>query len=248
MRIISVSNQKGGVAKTSTAAAIAQGAIKRGKNALCVDLDPQGSLTTICRADGTKKGSYDLLKGADAAPLIQHIPCMPDMIPASLQLAGADAELSSRAGRDFLLQAALKPLKEYDLIVIDTPPTLGTLLVNSLTAAHEVIIPLQADTFALQSIYQLADTIKQVQQYCNPGLTIRGALLTKYSPRTVLARDLRDTIAEKCAELGIPMLTTAIREGVAVKEAQTMRENLFDYAPRSNPAKDYEALLNELEV
>ena len=72
--------------------------------------------------------------------------------------------------------------------------------------------------------------------------------MTKYSPRTVLARDLRDTIAEKCTELGIPMLTTAIREGVAVKEAQTMRENLFDYAPRSNPAKDYEALLNELEV
>lgn len=248
MRIISVSNQKGGVAKTSTAAAIAQGAIRRGRKALCVDLDPQGSLTYICRADGAKKGSYDLLKGADAAQLIQHIPTMPDVIPAGLQLAGADSELANRPGRDFLLQAGLKPVKGYDLIVIDTPPTLGTLLVNSLTAATEVIIPLQADTFAVQSIYQLIETIRQVQKYCNPGLTIRGAFLTKYSPRTVLSRDLREAVAGKCAALGVPFLNAAIREGVAIKEAQTMRANLFAYAPRSNPAKDYESLLDELEV
>lgn len=248
-RVISISNQKGGVAKTSTAASIAQGAIKRGRKVLCIDLDPQGSLTHINRADGTKRGSYDLLKGTEAAQTIQHLPGMPDTIPASLQLAGADAEFSSKPGRDFLLQAAIEPLKgNYDLIVIDTPPTLGTLLINSLTAATEVIIPLQADTFALQSVYQLADTIQQVKMYCNSSLRITGALLTKYSPRTVLARDLREAVKVKCEALGIPMLKTAIREGVAIKEAQTMRESLFDYAPRSNPAKDYMTLLDEMEV
>ena len=248
MRIIAITSQKGGVGKTSTTAAIGQAAVKQGQRVVAIDLDPQGSLTVITGASGNAPGSYDLLKGRDPVELIQHIEGQPDIIPASLQLAGADAELSNRPGRDFLLQNAIKPLKGYDIVLIDTPPTLGTLLVNSLTAATETIIPLQADTFAVQSLFQLTDTITAVKQYCNGSLTITGALLTRYSPRTVLARDLRDAIAGKCAEMGVPLLTVYIRDGVALKEAQTLKQNLFDYAPRSNPALDYLKLCEEIKI
>ena len=132
--------------------------------------------------------------------------------------------------------------------MIDTPPTLGTLLINSLTAATEVIIPVLADTFALQSVYQLMDTIAQVQQHCNKSLTVSGVVVTKYSNRTVLARDLWEAMYNKCAQMGIRVFNTRIREGVAVKEAQTMRLDLFSYAPRSNPAKDYMQLLDEIKI
>lgn len=248
MRVIAIAAQKGGTGKTTSAAAIAQGAFKRGKATLLTDLDPQGSLTHIIGADGNAPGSYDIMQGQSAGELIQRRDDQPDIIPASLRLAGTDAELATRPGRDFLLQAGIKHLKGYDLIIIDTPPSLGTLLVNALTAATEVIIPLQADTFAVQGLYQLTDTIQQVKQYCNPGLQITGAVLTRYSPRTVLARDLREAIAAKCEALNIPLLRSIIREGVAIREAQTLQQNLFTYAPKSNPAKDYDSLLNELEV
>lgn len=246
--IYTIASQKGGTGKTTTAAALATWAHKEGRSALAVDLDPQGSLTYILRGDGNGPGSYELMKGTPAGQIIQKDRAgLPDIIPASLQLAGADAEYSSKPGRDFLLKKALEPLiKRYGLIVIDTPPTLGTLLVNALTASDAVIIPVQADTFAMQSIYQLTDTIAQVKQYCNPALTVAGVVLTRYNGRTVLARDLRDGLEERCSTMGIRLYNTAIREGVAIKEAQAMRENLFDYAPKSKPAQDYRSLIKEI--
>lgn len=248
MKVITVASQKGGTGKTTTAAALATWAYKEGITTLAVDLDPQGSLTCILRGDGNAPGSYELMKGTPAGQIIQKDRAnMPDIVPASLQLAGADAEYSTKPGRDFLLQKALEPLtKRYSLVVVDTPPTLGTLLVNALTASNEVIIPVQADTFAMQSVYQLMDTIAQVKQYCNPALTVAGVLLTRHSGRTVLARDLRDGLEDNCKQLGIRLFNTAIREGVAIKEAQTVRQSLFDYAPKSKPAQDYRAFIHEL--
>lgn len=250
MRTIAISSQKGGTGKTTTAAAIGAWCAGNGIKALAIDLDPQGSLTHILRGDGTALSSYELLKGAAAAQAIQHGgEGFPDLIPASLQLAGTDAEFSSRPGRDFLLKKALEPLQsQYGIAVIDTPPTLGTLLVNALAAATEVIIPVQVDTFALQSIYQLLETVQQVREYCNNGLQISGVLLTRFNGRAILTRDLKEDLEGKCAALGIPVFSASIREGIAVKEAQTMGESLFSYAPKSNPAQDYAGLMNELKI
>ena len=249
MRIISVANQKGGTAKTSTAHALVTGAAYKGKRSLAIDFDPQGNLSFIMGADANRAGAYELMKQqAQAAQIVQYT-SQGDIIPASLNLAAADTEFSGKPGRDFFLQAALEPLQDaYDVAVIDTPPTLGTLLVNALTASDEVIIPMNADILSLQGLYQLAETISQVKSFCNKGLKVTGILLTRYSGRTVLARDIKETIEAKCAELGIPLLNTVIRDGVAVREAQTTQESLFAYAPNSNPAKDYLQLFDEINL
>lgn len=250
MRTLVIASQKGGTGKTTTSAAIAHWAASHGSKTLCIDLDPQGSLTYVLQGDGNAPGCYELMKGASASELVQA--CQkggPHLLAASLQLAGADAEFSSRPGRDFLLKKSLEPLRDtYNLAVIDTPPTLGTLLVNALSAADEVLIPVQADVFALQSVYQLMETIGQVREYCNPGLKVAGVLLTRYNGRAVLSRDLRESLEATCRELAAPVFATAIREGIAAKEAQTLRESLFTYAPKSNPALDYAALMGELKI
>lgn len=249
MRIISVANQKGGTAKTSTAHALVTGAAYKGKRSLAIDFDPQGNLSFIMGADANRAGAYELMKQQVKAAQIVQYTSQGDIIPASLNLAAADTEFSGKPGRDFFLQAALEPLQDdYDVVVIDTPPTLGTLLVNALTASDEVIIPMNADILSLQGLYQLAETINQVKSFCNKGLKVTGILLTRYSGRTVLARDIKETIEAKCAELGIPLLNTVIRDGVAVREAQTTQESLFAYAPNSNPAKDYLQLFDEINL
>ena len=246
MNVIAVASQKGGTGKTTTAAAVSCWAAEHGMKTVVVDLDPQASLTHIFGGDGNAPGAYELLKGTPAEQLIQTCNGFPDLISASLQLAGADAEFSAKPGRDFFLRKALEAAAgRWDLAVIDTPPTLGTLLVNALTAASKVIIPLQADTFAAQAVYQLMGTINQVQEYCNRDLTVAGVLLTRYSNRTILARDLQEDLEEKCAALDIQLLPP-ISEGVAFRESQTMQESLFTYAPKSKPAQDYESAISAI--
>ncbi len=247
MRIFSVSSQKGGTGKTSTVAALAAIAAARGYKVLCIDLDPQGSLTAIMRGRPEEGNSYQLMKGKKVKP--QSVAGMgAQIIPAALELAGLDAELASQPGRDTRLRNALDAYREsFDLVFIDTAPALGTSLINALTAASDVIIPVQADMFASQSLYQLKSTIDQVQRYCNPDLNVAGVLFTRYSPRTTLAKNMRES-TQKLAEgkLGFHCFASPIREGVAVREAQALRVQLNKYAPKANPSQDYEGVFDEI--
>lgn len=237
MDILTAAVIKGGTGKTTTTAAIAQAAVAAGKKVLAIDLDPQANLTFILAADPTSPGSYELLHGADPAQLIQRSPQGMDVISASPDLA-TERTTPASAKR---LQTALEPLhSDYDLIVIDTPPTIGELTFNALQAATGLIIPLESDNSSLQGLYQIADIAHQMQR-SNPALTITGVVLTRYDARPKLNRYLQEAIAERGQEVGAPFLI-GIRPGIAIREAQAMQQSLFDYAPRSNPAQDYKKL------
>ena len=234
MQIITVGNQKGGTAKTATAAAIAQAGAAHGLKVLAIDLDPQANLSFALRADTRSKGSYELLEGEPARQTIQDTAQGIAAIASSRNLA----TVKTTPGSAKRLQKALQPIRNiYDLIVIDTPPTAGELLYNALQASTGLIIPLQADIFGLQGLYQIADTAKQFTQ-SNPELKVKGFVLTRYDSRSTLTRTMKDTITAKAAELGIACLAE-IREGIAIKEAAALQQSLFEYAPKSKPAQDY---------
>ena len=244
-RITTVINQKGGVGKTTTAHSLATGLSFKGYSVLVVDTDPQGNISFTMGADTSGKGLYECMrKETTTDESIQHT-SQGDILPSTLLLAAADMEFTS-TGREWILRSILESVKEkYEYIIIDSPPTLGVLTINALTACTDVIIPMGADIYSLQGLNQLNNTIGKVKEFCNKDLIIAGLLLTRYSNRAILSRDMKDEIKQKASEIGASLYNTIIREGVAVKEAQTSQSNLFEYAPKSNPAIDYMAFVNE---
>ena len=237
MQTITTAVIKGGTGKTTTAAAIAQAAVADRKRVLVIDLDPQANLSFAVGADQNQPGGYELLHGTPAAQLVQHTAQGVDAITASPDLATE----KTTPGSAKRLQRALEPLKEsYDLIIIDTPPTMGELTFNALQASTGLLIPLEADANSLQGLYQIADIAHQMQR-SNPALSIKGVVLTRFDSRPNFNRYLQGVIAEKGAENGAPFLT-AISRGVAVQEAIAMQQSLFEYAPESKPAQDYKKL------
>lgn len=243
--ILAVANQKGGAGKTTTADALAAGLSLKGFRVLVVDLDPQGNLSYTAQANPAEPSALDVLTGeATAAEAVQHTPAG-DIIASSPSLAGADAFIT-QTGKEYRLKEALASIGPgYDYIIIDTPPALGILTVNALTASDRIIVPAQADIFSLQGISQLAETVGPVKKYCNPGLVIDGILLTRYSPRAVLSRDAADLARQLAQQLGTRVYESTIRDGIAVKEAQISRQSLFTYAPKSKAAQDYLQFIDE---
>jgi chromosome partitioning protein len=246
-RVISVSNQKGGVGKTTTTCALAAGLKKRGFRVLAIDLDPQGNLGFSVGADTeTSATIYDVLKGEVKLQFAIQRTKTADVVISSILLSGIELEFTS-SGREYLLQEALKPVQEmYDYILVDTPPALGILTINAFTASDSVVVPMQPDIFSLQGIAQLHETIERVKGYCNPRLTVAGILLTRFNPRTLLGREVRGTAELIARDLHIRVFDTAIRESVAAAEAQSLQQSLFDYAPHRNITRDYDKFITEL--
>ena len=245
--IISVSNQKGGVGKTTTTGALAAAFKKRGKRVLAIDLDPQGNLSFSMGAENEGVPTcYEVFKGDETiASAIQHSDVV-DIVPANILLSSAELEFTGK-GREFLLAKALQPIRDdYDFILIDTPPALSVLTVNAFTAADSVIVPMLSDIFSLQGITQLYETVSYVRTYCNPDLRFEGILLTRYAPRTTLANEVRGTAEMISSELDIPLFHTCIRSSVVVSEAQALQKNMVKYSPRNIAVEDYVALADEI--
>ena len=234
MQIITVAIIKGGTGKTVTAASLAQAGAAAGKRVLAVDLDPQANLTISLGADPNKAGAVQLFKGQPATDVMQDT-------EQNITVIGAHRDLANETttpGSAKRLRTALKPIENnFDLCIIDTPPTLGELVYNALNATQGLLIPLETDANSLQGLYQIIDLAQQIGQ-SNPQLTILGVVLTRFDERPKINKYLRDVIAEKGKEAGAPLLK-AIRSGVAVREAAAMQQSLFDYAPNSKPAADY---------
>jgi len=251
--IIAVTNQKGGVGKSTTAEALAEGLHIRGYKTLLIDLDPQGSLTLSAGADITKPTSYDFLTGKTAAhEVIQkrnsqnEFKHRADIIPANGTLATLDVALAADISKHKRLKKKIAPLiSEYDYIIIDTPPALGIHTLNALSAATGVLITIRADIFSLQGMEQLCGTIGAVVEDNNPSLEPTGVLLTQHNPRTVIGREMTEMAKERAAEIGTFVYDTVIRECVALVEAQSNQQSIYDYAPNSNASADYSAFVDE---
>lgn len=249
MKVITIINQKGGVGKSTTALALGHGLQAKGENVLFIDLDAQGNISYTLGGDTAGYNSLGILQRPETAGNEIQRTGLGDVIPSTPALSGADNILTA-TGKEYKLKEALEFISKkykYDYVVIDTPPALGILTINALTASDYAIIPAQADIYSLQGIAQLNNTIQVVKKYTNPKLKVLGIVLTRYNARATLTKELTGLLESSAMELETKVFKTRIRENIAVKEAQAVRQNLYEYAPNSNGSKDYTALTQEVE-
>ena len=243
-KTIVIANQKGGVSKTTTAHCMATGLSYMKHKVLAVDMDPQGNLSYLMGTDSSKPGVYELLNDKILAPdAVQHVG-QGSVISSNTRLSNANREMTGKGVYNRLAEA-LEPFNAvYDYIIIDTPPAMGILVINALAAADDVIIPMTADALSLQGLSQLYSTIKAVKK-TNTSLNVAGILLCRYSGRTVIAREIKQLIAERAGQMETKLFNTTIREGVALKEIQAKISNPYDAMFKSKPANDYLSFIKE---
>ncbi len=245
--IITVTNQKGGVGKTTTAAALVEGLAKKKKRVLCIDLDPQGSLGFSLGVNIEHAITiYEVFKGeCDVSKAITKLDNC-DIIPSNILLSSAELEFN-KPGREFMLKNILEPLMDrYDYVIIDTPPALNVLTVNAYVAANSLIVPMIPDILSLLGISQLKDTIDTVKKFYNPDLKLLGILLTKYNRRTKLTREVKDMARQIADQLGTVVIENYIRNSVSVAEAPAHGESIINYAPKSTAGEDYMLLIDKI--
>ena len=242
-KTITLSNHKGGVGKTTSVINLGAGLVSLGKKVLLVDLDPQANLSQSLGYRDQELTIYGALKGEQEVKPIEVLPGL-ELIPSTLDLAGAEIELSAEAGREFILKELLEPLRSsYDYIIIDSPPSLGLLTINAFTASNEVLIPLQSQYLALQGLTVLQGVIEKIQKRLNKGLKLGGVFITQYDKRKVLHREVLQTIQGHLKGL---LLKTIIRDNIALAEAPAVGQDIFRYSSKSYGAEDYLALCKEV--
>lgn len=244
--IITIINQKGGVGKSTTANAIGAWLSLQGQKVLYIDMDAQGNLSYSLKASNKYLSTMEVLRGtATAEDAICHT-MQGDIIPANNSIALAESYLKD-TGKEYRLKECLQPIIDrYDYIIIDTPPALNVVTINALTASDSVIIPVQADIYSMQGVTLLKETIDTVRKYCNPQLEIKGILITRYSNRNNLTKEIIELMEQQATALDAKIFKTRIRECIALKESQANCIDIFTYAPRSNATIDYENLMKEI--
>lgn len=250
-RVISVSNQKGGVAKTTTAVNLASCIGSAGKRVLLIDLDPQGGCSVCLGIDTSslQRTIYDVLvnQHLEIGKVIMKTVFGFDLAPSNIDLAGAEVELRQALAQESVLKRRLEPiLDSYDFIFIDTPPSLGVLTVNALTASRYVLIPVSAEYMALRGLKMLLDTIDSVRSVTNPSLRILGLLATKYDARTLNSREVYDYLAKFSEKEGIKLFNSTIRQSVRFLEAPGHATPIVQLYPDVDGVKAYKQVAEEI--
>jgi chromosome partitioning protein len=237
-RTIAVANQKGGVAKTTTVAALGAALAERGKRVLLVDLDPQACLTYSLGFDPDELDPtiHDVLVGRNKAgdAILDVDDEKLAVLPSNIDLAGAEAYLLMRTGREYALRQALESSDAYDVILIDCPPSLGVLTINGLTAADEVVIPMQCEALSHRGVGQLLETIDDVKRLTNHGLEVRGLIPTMFDARTKHAQEVLDDVGQRYS---LPILQPPIRKSIRFAEAPRAGRTILKFSP-SHPGAD----------
>jgi chromosome partitioning protein len=243
--VIAFANQKGGVAKTTTTLNLAVAFAESGHRVLCIDLDPQGNLTMSQGIDPDKveKSLYDVLvHDMPISEIIQHREI--DIAVSSIDLAGAEIAMSTKIGRERSLEKALKEVAgDYDFVCIDTPPSLGLLTINALTAASKVIVPVQCEYLSMRGLVQLQNTLKMIQENLNPDVKIEGILPTMLDSRTVHAKEAVEILEENFGDL---VFKSRIKKAIKFAEAPVKGASVLKYDPQGNAAGYYRDLAKEV--